>query len=281
MKKFLKLIKQAEGLLDKFSGASVGYSLDKINSKYKGSAIRVRRSSDGSETDIGFVGDTLDIASLESFASGTDAFVTTWYDQSGNTNNATQTTNANQPQIVSNGSVVLENGKPSVFFNNTNQNSLSIGLVSDLGIDGSNAKSLFSVVSTNVNGFVVAGTSSITSFTALRYRSSNSSGNGRVEIQGFGFEGNDISDNIQKLFSSVFNGTQTQDFDLSVNGVLVNGTGTNIVNTEGSEILKIGYLSGTIAENDGYLSELIIYDSDQSSNREGIETNINNRYSIY
>jgi hypothetical protein len=37
-----------------------------------------------------------------------------WYDQSGNSNDATQTTTANQPQIVSSGAVIVENGKPAV-----------------------------------------------------------------------------------------------------------------------------------------------------------------------
>jgi hypothetical protein len=36
---------------------------------------------------------------------------TTWFDLSGNGNNATQTTSSNQPQIVSSGSVILQNGK--------------------------------------------------------------------------------------------------------------------------------------------------------------------------
>jgi hypothetical protein len=43
-------------------------------------------------------------------------FVTTWYDQSGNGRNAAQTTAGSQPQIVSNGAIVTENGRPVVSF---------------------------------------------------------------------------------------------------------------------------------------------------------------------
>lgn len=51
---------------------------------------------------------------------GFDGFVTTWYDQSGNGNDATQTTAANQPRIVTNGSVVTEGTKPAIDFDGAN-----------------------------------------------------------------------------------------------------------------------------------------------------------------
>ena len=58
----------------------------------------------------------LDIASLESFCSGTDGYVHTWYDQSGNGSNATQTAAADQPKIVHSGSTIMEGTKPSMDF---------------------------------------------------------------------------------------------------------------------------------------------------------------------
>ena len=42
----------------------------------------------------------------------------------------------------------------------------------------------------------------------------------------------------------------------------------------------IGSVSGS-SEFNGKIKEVIIYDSDQSANRAGIEANINGRYSIY
>ena len=90
-------------LLDEYSGASAAYSLRLLDSTYTGPAVRVRRASDNAERDIYFSGGQLDTTTLESFASGTDAFVTTWYDQSGSGNHMTRTSAANQPKIVSNG----------------------------------------------------------------------------------------------------------------------------------------------------------------------------------
>ena len=91
------------GLLDTYSGAAAAYSLRQLSSTYSGNAIKVRRASDNAEQDIAFSNNELDTATLETFASGTDAFVTTCYDQSGNGNDMTRTSAANQPKIVSNG----------------------------------------------------------------------------------------------------------------------------------------------------------------------------------
>jgi hypothetical protein len=102
-----------EGLLNKFPGASLGLSLDKLDKNYTGSAIKVRRSSDNDELDIGFVNNELDTASLLDFVGSGNGFVSIIYDQVGS-NNMTQTTANLQGQIVSNGEVILKGGKPCI-----------------------------------------------------------------------------------------------------------------------------------------------------------------------
>jgi surface protein len=99
--------------LNQFSGASLGLSLDLLDSDYTGSAIKVRRSSDNTELDIGFVNGILDTASLLNFVGSGNGFVPTIYDQVGS-NNMTQTTANLQGQIVSNGSVIIKGGKPCI-----------------------------------------------------------------------------------------------------------------------------------------------------------------------
>ena len=91
-------------LLDEYPNAAAAYSLRKLRILYSGDAIIVRRASDNATQSIGFlINGELDTSSLESFCAGTDGFVTTWYDQSGNGFNATQGTASSQPKIVSAG----------------------------------------------------------------------------------------------------------------------------------------------------------------------------------
>jgi len=93
---------------------AAAYSLRLLSSKYSGNAVTVRRSSDNTTANIGFSGTILNTTTLTTFCASTNCFVTTWYDQTGNGNNATQSTAANQPQIVSSGAVITQNGLPSI-----------------------------------------------------------------------------------------------------------------------------------------------------------------------
>lgn len=88
-----------------------------IDSSYAGNLIRVRRSSDNAEADIGQDGSgNLDETALLAHVGtgGTDnGFVVTIYEQSGHANavNYTQATSARQPAIVQAGVVVKKNSK--------------------------------------------------------------------------------------------------------------------------------------------------------------------------
>jgi hypothetical protein len=100
----------------------MAYSLRRVRTGYAGFAIRVRRSSDNAEQDIGFTPNAiLDTAALLTFVGANDGFVTTWYDQSLNSGrNLTQTTAANQPRIVVAGALQTLNSRPVVLFDGVN-----------------------------------------------------------------------------------------------------------------------------------------------------------------
>ena len=107
-------------LLDTNPGASVAYSLRKLSSAYAGSAIRVRRSSDNTEQNIGFVNGVLDTAALLSFCGNGNGFVTTFYDQSGNAKDSVQPSAGGQPRIVLSGVLETLNSKPTInYISNT------------------------------------------------------------------------------------------------------------------------------------------------------------------
>lgn len=72
-----------------------------LRTAYTGALFQVRRASDNQVSAIGCVPATgrADTSALASFCSGTNGFVTTIYDQSGNGRDLTQGTAANQPKV--------------------------------------------------------------------------------------------------------------------------------------------------------------------------------------
>ncbi len=59
---------------------------------------------------------TFTVSNLRASRIARNGFVETWYDQSGSGNDATQGTAGQQPSIVQNGGIFKSNGSPSVFF---------------------------------------------------------------------------------------------------------------------------------------------------------------------
>ena len=106
--------RKTPGLLDLVPGAAAAYSLRSLSNSYADPVVTVRRSSDDAEED--FTAAEVSDGTLAAFAGAGDAFVKQWWDQSGNASHASQTTAGYQPKIVSSGVVVLEEGKPAIRF---------------------------------------------------------------------------------------------------------------------------------------------------------------------
>jgi hypothetical protein len=242
------------GLLDTYSGAAAAYSLRLLRSTYTGSAIRVRRSDDNAEQDIGFRNNELDTSSLETFSLGSDCFVTVWYDQSGNGNNATQTSASNQNQIVSSGTTITLGGKPSIQGGN-----------GQLSIDSISAND-FSLIHINEGaGFLarIGGYIRISDYYRYNYGGDN-------------YIGRDSGDETE---FSLYNGSRSgTSLTLRRNGSEMNSSPFTSNTTSLNITILLGHSSFIYG---GKVSEFIIYDSNQGSNMSGIETNINNFYSIY
>jgi hypothetical protein len=102
-------------LLDTYSGAGAAYSLRKLRAAYTGSAIRVQRSSDSTQQDIGFSGNFLDTSSLATFVGAGTGTVVTWYDQSLNGFDVTKGPAA-APTIRITGTDQSLNGKIAINF---------------------------------------------------------------------------------------------------------------------------------------------------------------------
>ena len=253
---------------------------------YTGACMRIRRNSDDSETDIGFdsSGD-LDSSAISTFAGSSNAYCVTWYDQSGNENDATQSTNGSQPQIYNGSAVITENGKPALDFDGANDH---LDLTSD--------------IRTTAGPATVATVYNCTTTSAARTTLSISKVGRWLHITHAAYSNLSISTsttankyqryagyttNTQDLFFVSFDGSsQSGGVDsqiLYVDGSLQTATVlTNPYGIQDSGENGIGYRSDNNAQYALVkFQELIIYDSDQSSNRSGIETDINGYFSIY
>ena len=265
-------------LLNTYSGAAAAYSLRLLDNTYTGSAIRVRRSSDNTEQDIGFSSGELDTATLLTFAGAGDAFVKTWYDQSGNSNDAAQASTAIQPEIVSSGAVILKNGKPAVYFSSS---SFILESTSATLFNGRIQNELYCVSSYDtINaGNQYAGGVQIGGGTRGIMIGTNSSGSEiRYHADVATFEvatGGTISAGTQLLNGGTYDGTTR---DARLDQVVV-GTNTDPGSTGTADVYFIGKHPSLTGGTSKHVQEMILYSS-YYGNETGIETNINTFYSI-
>jgi hypothetical protein len=246
-------------LLDTYSGAAAAYSLRLLDSTYSGNAIKVRRASDNAEQDIAFVNNELDTATLETFAGAGDAFVTTWYDQSGNGRNATQTSASSQPIIVLSGSTIMTNGKPAILMTDARN---ALNFVPNLTQPFTYVNVITPTDVSLSNPYTIDGVSRV----IVGYRSNKFAiyANSFIEVSG--------ATNAQHLRFSIFNNTDS---------VLRNNGAELIRGSAGSSNTTTQTIGGTFISQDTYYQDQIFYNVNQESNASGIETNINDFYSIY
>ena len=294
-------------LLDDYPNAAAAYSLRKLRTAYTGDCIVVRRSSTGDTLAIGFSGNYLDTAALKTFCSGTNCFVRHWYDQSGDGNDLRQTTDANQPQIVASGvisrgvagevglfanvgaSMSVPNSKATFkFIHDGTANSLAfVGQMGtsanpnvSTGIAGNNAgtqvanKGFYityddrsSVSRNDAYSFLVSGVSDLASISIVSQ--------------------NQIAPNTEKLIYMDTDADNATAANRNVayvdnNGAIQANTNTAAISTNNATFdFEIMSLGNRVALFQGYYHELVIWDSSQSANRTGIQSNINSFYSIY
>lgn len=106
------------GPLDAYTSGMVGaYSvIRRLLLSYEGALVRLRRSSDDAEQDIGATAlGVLDQAAITTFVGANSAYVTKVYDQSGAGHDYAQTTAALQPRMVSSGTLDTNLGQPAIF----------------------------------------------------------------------------------------------------------------------------------------------------------------------
>jgi len=273
------------GLLGDYPGAAAAYSLRLLRSGYAGSAIQVRRASDNSTQDIGFSGEELDVATLESFCSGTNGFVTIWYDQSGNGRNATQTTAANQPQIVISGSVITQNGKPAIYGDGLNHtleySTTSFPSTGDITFDIFIVENVI-VISTRSSASICA--NSYVQDRRVITTITNETLSNAVRIYGGNTIYNENYTGYRLGNTNYQGGGGAINARIDANDLTVasfSNTGLNIQSSSKFLLFSPNDVISPAQYTETYIQEAVFYLSDQSSNRTGIEDNINDFYSIY
>jgi len=198
-------------------------------------------------------------------------YVTTWYDQSGNSNDATQATASSQPKIVDAGVLVEENGKPAVDFLTSSSTFLDT--------------STFSLISQPTTTFAVVRDKSTSNPYRVIHAGTTANKldfgmNDNDNLYGYSTSLGASSVNIDNQQASVFflaNGASSK---FAKNGLSTETKNIGSALTQ-VESLRIGEAQALNADWEGVMQEIIFYPSDQSSNRTNIETNINNHYNIY
>lgn len=268
-------------VLDTYGSAAFAYSMRLVRSAYSGSCIRVRRSSDNAEQDIGFAASGLvDTASMLSFVGSGDAFVVKWYDQSGSGNYVYITLNAAQPKIVSTGTVILENGIPCL---EVSEGVHYMQLLNAIGYTGSNGLSIFAVFNANGTG-------------PGRLISQNNSSGQDYSTDGWMFNnalmevnnsGGPSYTNWSTLNQIIFSGhsSTANGLEAFINGVSQGsdpGTPSDFT-PSGPAYLFRNDVNWTGSGIGGKFQELIGYEDDKndSGDRASIETNQNDYYNVY
>ena len=267
-------------LLNNFPSAAAAYSVRQINANYAGPLMRIDNGY--TELDIyPLLNGDLDVSSILEHAAVSpsgNAGVAVWYDQSGNGNDAVQATNANQPLIASSNAIVYENGKPAVQFDGVND-----VMLSGLGWTTTD-KTIHIVAKPTATNNYLFGILNDSSLSRARFYLFDQSGlnQGRFIIGDPAVSNQIATTQTQQLYYIDY-ASSNHAFDFAINGNAVNSETGNAINPSG-----VGYMIGGINNgNDtafdnaaGLFQEVIIYDSDQSSNRKEIESNINKYFDI-
>ena len=276
-------------ILDTYTTGTAGYSLRKLRNAYAGSAIRVMRSSDNTEQDIGFVANVLDTASLLSFCLATDGFVTKWYSQvGGSTFDILQTTAIKQPKIVSTGALNTLNLLACVTYAIGFPTANSSALVTAAGVTVTTGQWLICAVASSASlsgaGIVDQDDQSSPSNRVAQYiyRTGNVFRNLIFTLSGsptyYSVNSPTFTTNTQIVFNSS-----------KVATTLYSGLNNDPPNTVAFPDslktaivrLSVGCGNNGISEFfDGSIQEVITFDGDNSANKTAIITNIKSYYGI-
>ena len=266
-------------LLAEYGGAAAAYSLRALNGNGD-NVVRVRRASDNDEKD--FTAEQIELGEMVNWvteeSATSDGFVETWYDQSGNGNDATQSVATAQPQIVASGALVLDaDGNSSIVFDGVDdrfncgarvvelsQNAATVIAVSDKGSQ-----------SASTSGYIVSEGDSVSPYSS-NFILGGPLGDAVVWVNTTTFG---AATTGNQLLGFVWNGIDS--FQAYIDGATSGAAGNATVNTETSNTVLGAAADETTQVTGRKLTEFISWKSDQTVNLPAIFENINAHYNIY
>jgi hypothetical protein len=286
-----------KGLLEKYSGAAAAFSVRLLNRTYTGPLLKIRRVDVVSSQDNGEIfvfPDSTGWISLDSRVddpsnvsaattlgefvnsqeytqpdSGTigsnpqNAFVSIWKDQSGNANDASQDTTTSQPQIVSIGVVIVDNGKPAVEFSTSGTTTFNMATA---------LTSVQSVFHVSKSTRTILYAPILGHSTALDYSPGVS-----YQLLRVGYSASYVLNGDNRI-----NG-QTVDFTSNAGKKPTSQSLLTLIHTSASgNVNQLTQDRGITNRSwDGAIQEIILYETNQSANRTNIEKDINTAFNIY
>ena len=290
-------------ILDLYGPAYHAYSLRKLSSTYTGFCLRVRRTTSTpsvtfTTVDVSFnSSNTIGLGSSITYVSGTatsatnlgqfcasivngysnpdgvntnlDIFVTTWFDQSGNNKNPTQTNAGLQPRLVNSGNMETVDGSVGIRFISASDNFLTLR-------DTSTAYN-------NMSCYALGNSLSATVNTSI-YGQGHLSDNARLFLpQGTNIAYNTtntfpitgITANVDRLYELICGASTTSAYS---NGVQSSVASVSSLSVTGAYI-RIGANGSPLVHMNGHIKEVIAFVG--TSNRTDIESNINTYYSVW
>jgi Flp pilus assembly pilin Flp len=196
---------------------------------------------------------------------GNDGFVETWYDQSGNSNNAVQATQSAQPQIVKNGVQIFDSdGKPTLDFGGSESLDLTTTIAATTG-------TLFTVanLSTSRSNHTIIGGYN----TAFPYARENSTSTAIWAASG-------TPNAVSNAYLDGVLQSWTDRGDIYGAMVTDNQVLMTLEGVSTSDIEEIGRMTSSTVIIEGTISEVIIYDTDESADRPLFEQSIGQYYDI-
>lgn len=276
----------AKLLLNDYTGATAAYSFRRVNADYNGNCIKVRNDS-GTELDIGFVGDYLDTSALSTHCGSGGGQISVWYDQSGNSRDASQATVSVMPTIFSSGSLIEVNSKAAASFDGGDR---LMTASTQLHTGAFYATCVVQSPSTIGNEQIFGQDDPASSPTpAVRIgqylRTKGTTSSARVVVfntsgSAFGDDSPSIGTTSQVQISAyATSGGVIESFDDSATNGASSYTGTLKTGSHEASI-GAGARDTIVAAFNGHIQEIVFWDGDQSSNRSDIESNVDAYYSI-